>query len=45
MNEPRTGVGVYLVAVVGAFLIMFFMVRAMQHYTVPPPLANTAVKP
>ena len=28
----------YVVALVGAFLIMFLLVRAMQHYMRPPPV-------
>jgi len=36
--SPRAGIFAYLAALLGAFLIMFALVKAMQHYTSPPPV-------
>ena len=41
MNHQRSAGSsflVYTAAILGAFLIMFFLVRAMKHYTSPPPI-------
>ena len=37
-TPKQTGIGMYLVALVGALVIMVFLVRAMQQYTRPEPV-------
>ena len=40
--RERTGLA-YLLAILGSFLIVAALVRAMQHYTQPPPLGQERI--